>query len=398
MIRAEITNFESINHAVLEIDGFTTVQGPNYSGKSAAMRAINAALSNQAGTDFISWGKTFCEVRLVSKDLDLLWHKEDGNNFYIINNKRYDKIGRDEPPSQLNVLGYGTIKINDQRHNLYYAEQFNSLFLVDGQTLKNADLVAAVYGLDRLYKAAELCSKDQRSVDTLFKIRGKDLEDVNSDLKKFDDLDNVVTAGKRLNEQAASIESQEKSIEKAEAWSDTIAQMVVECNRLKPSLSVAVPNIEDLRERITKASKIGTLCDAMDALSGVAAHLAPVESVSVPTAEDLSSKANECLKLSDLLLRLESAENDVQRLSACGSVLVLGDGDLSSISQGISRLEFLEKSVSGIVFMKQDLDVLTKSTTESSSELVAVETELATFDVCPLCGGKRGQGCEPAAS
>jgi len=56
LIRVEITNYESIDHAVIEIDGFTTVVGPNYSGKSAAMRAINAALVNQQGTEFIRWG------------------------------------------------------------------------------------------------------------------------------------------------------------------------------------------------------------------------------------------------------------------------------------------------------------------------------------------------------
>jgi hypothetical protein len=246
-----------------------------------------------------------------------------------------------------------------------------------------------VYGLDRLYKAAELCSKDQRSVDTLLKIRRKDLEDVNSDLKKFDDLDSVVAAGNRLKEQAAAVESQEKSIKRAEDWSAAIAQLVTECNRLKPSLSAVLPSTEELRERLTRALEIGILCDAMDALSDVAARLAPVESVSVPAAEDLSSKANECLRLSALLLHLESADNDVRRLSAYEAVSVPADGDLSSISQGITLLEFLEKSVSGIVSMKQDLDALAKSTTESSAELVTVESELATFDVCPLCGGKR---------
>ena len=68
----------------LEFEGFATIVGKNFIGKSATLRAINAALTNRSGTDFIRWGEKVCEVRIITRDYDILWHKESGNNYYKI--------------------------------------------------------------------------------------------------------------------------------------------------------------------------------------------------------------------------------------------------------------------------------------------------------------------------
>ena len=125
MIEVEITNYQSISYLKFEIEGFTTLIGRNYSGKSATLRAINSALTNQQGTDFIKWGEQFCEVKIKMPGLFILWHKEDGNNFYKINNKKYTKIGRSDPPSEIIEAGFKPIVIGSNKINLNYSVQVN---------------------------------------------------------------------------------------------------------------------------------------------------------------------------------------------------------------------------------------------------------------------------------
>ena len=159
MIEIEITNYESIDHTKIVVDGLTTIVGRNYLGKSSILRAINAALTNKDGTDFISWGKTFCEVHIKFPDLDILWHKENGKNYYKINGKEYTKIGRGDPPKEILDAGFKPLEIGDKKINLNYAVQFFPLFLVDKKDSKSADILTSVYGLDCIYKAIDLCNK-----------------------------------------------------------------------------------------------------------------------------------------------------------------------------------------------------------------------------------------------
>lgn len=177
MFDVDITNFQSIKNASFKFEGFTTIIGRNFIGKSAVLRAINAALTNQQGTDFIRWGEKYCEVKIKTKDIDILWHKEDNNNFYKINNEDvYDKVGNQPPPKPVIDSGFGILSVGKEKINLFYARQFMPLFLIDRLDAKSADLLISIYGLDKLYKAIDLCAKDQRENSNLLKLRKIDLE------------------------------------------------------------------------------------------------------------------------------------------------------------------------------------------------------------------------------
>lgn len=388
MLRAEITNFESVKHAVVEIDGFTTVQGPNYSGKSATMRAINAALTNPAGTEFISWGESFCEVHLWAEGLDLLWHKEEGNNFYVINGESYKKIGRDEPPAELGNLGYGTVKINGQRHNLHYADQFSPLFLVDDQNTKTADLMASVYGLDRLYKAAELCSKDQKSSEALLKVRKRDLDDVESDLKKFDGLDDVLEQGARLKEASSRISGLEEELTKAGRWSLSMGELASFCNRLKPAHAVVLPDSGSISTDTGKVLEATGLFSRMEAIAVDVRRLSPVHDMTLPDQVALSSSVAQYHTACDLLVRMERAEEEMTRLAEYKDVTVADGTSTAGMEAGIGSLSFLRKAATDIIGISEEMKSLSAGVSECTTELTAVETERAAFGVCPLCGGE----------
>ena len=384
MIRVEITNYESIEHAIVEVDGFTTMQGPNYTGKSAIMRAINAALTNQSGMGFISWwGAMFCEVKIQGEGFDILWHKEEGNNFYCINGTTYTKIGDGKPPDELNSLGFGTVSVNDVRHNLHYADQFDTLFLVDEQNTKGTDLITSAYGLDRLYKAQELCSKDQKSSQSLLKIRKKDLEFVTSDLKKFEGLDDAIKAGDTLKAERDRLVSDEHKITLSKKWLASMIQAATESNKLKGATVVKVPEADDLAESCRRCGSLSTLCDRVEQAVAEVKRLTPVTSVVVPTSGEIQSAAETYNKLVTFNDKLYKAEGAFNKVAPCMDVSVPIE---STVSQGISALSLMKKFLADINTIGSEAQSISVEFKECSSELDKVESERATFKSCPLCG------------
>lgn len=386
MVRVEITNYESIEHAVVEIDGFTTVQGPNYTGKSAIMRAINAALTNPPGMECISWGKTFCEVRLTTHGLNLLWHKEDGNNFYEINGTRYSKIGKEEPPQELNSLGYGTVKINGQRYNLHYAEQFSPLFLVDEQNTKSADLLATVYGLDRLYKASELCSKDQKSNHNILKIRKADLERIDKDLKRFDGLDDVLKVREKLESSAAKISSMECELLRLQKWESSVRRLADECNRVKPALSVSIPNDEHISENCLSLDLAKNMFNKIVETMRQIKSLEPAKDVHVPDAGHIIKRIEGYCAVKTMSERYESVSADFDKISEIESVRIPDPQHMLSRISKLSTILNLAEKMSSI---KKDIETISAESEVAVRDLSSVENDLSKFDVCPLCGKRR---------
>jgi len=345
--RVEITNFESIEHAVVDIDGFTTVQGGNFHGKSAIMRAINAALTNRQSSGFISWGKTFCEVNIKSGDFDLLWHKEESNNYYLINGKKYTKIGRDEPPKEINAAGFGPVHVGDDRYNLYYSPQFSPLFLVDDQNTKTADLIASAYGLDRVHKASEFCSRDQRSVESLLKLRSKDLEQVETDLKKYEGFEKVAAEGQRLQKDASRIDSDASSIKQLDGVRVAMESLASECARMRPIISVEIPKGDQIRKALDEASTLCSMEEKLSEASSSEAKMKPINDIEIPDKDAIQA-----------------------------------------IQKDVFALHFLQVSAEQIVEGKQEIESLLSEQTTCEAELMKVQKERSSYEACPLCKRK----------
>lgn len=387
MVRVEITNYESIDHAVIEIDGFTTVVGPNYSGKSAAMRAINAALTNQSGMEFVRWGQDYCEVRIEAPGLDLLWHKEEGNNHYVVNGSRYAKIGRDEPPREVSQLGYGTVKVSGQKHDLHYADQFTPLFLVDDQNTKTADLVASVYGLDRLYKASELCSKDQRSNDSLLKVRKRDLEDARSDLKRFEGLDDVLRKAKAIKAARERIDEGRAQIDRASSWARAMSEASIKCKRLRPAAGVPIPESDTLAGDLQRYGAARGFLDRIGRLQSETAALRPAAEAVLPDSGPLGARVGELSGARGMLSRLQAVAAEERGLRGVLEVSV-PESMSAGLRDSMERVSRAKGYIESLKSGKAEISSLKTQLSKCEADLETVEDERASFDRCPLCNQK----------
>jgi len=339
MFEVEITNYESIEHTTICVDKFTTLTGKNALGKSAALRAINAALTNQQGTNFIRWGETFCEVHIKTGNYDILWHKEDGNNFYNINGKVYNKIGRDAPPKEIADAGFDQLKVGGQKINLNYSQQFFPLFLVDKLDSKGADLLTSVYGLDRLYKAVDLCNRDQRTNKDTLRLREKDLEFIEKDLEKFKSFEILKEQSENLKKLKKSVDEKEAEIFKLRKWGER-AQI------LAKAISIL--------QKVTK--------------------------IEIPKNENSQELAHEIGTLTKLYNRYVITKKDVDRLKK------IEDISIPKNEIDVNSLKYLKDKRDAILEGKKNLQIIQENIEKTNEEITRVEEEKKKYPVCPLCG------------
>lgn len=385
MIEVEITNYESITHTKIQIDGFTTLIGRNYLGKSSVLRAINATLTNKEGTDFISWGQNFCEVHLKFPDLDILWHKEEGNNFYKINGKDYPKAGKGEPPDEILNAGFKPITVGDKKINLNYAIQFFPLFLVDKRDSKSADILTSVYGLDRIYKAIDLCNKEQRANKDLLRFREKDLQNVNKDLERFNKFPDLSSQIPDIKKRRKELGEQESEISRIRGWVASIKNLANDTKRLKKISDVKIPFSVGISRDITEYDMLTLYKKNLEYLSKFVKRVGPVNDIVIPdqhvsSIKSMFSEYQKCLIWSSNYKKLSE---DIDRLKKAKEI------NLPSISVDIEDIPKLKNLLNKIRTISSEVKILQVSLNEVNGDITKVEEELKSFDVCPLCGAKR---------
>ena len=386
MIDVEITNYESIAHTTLQIEGFTTLIGRNYLGKSAVLRAINAALTNKEGTEFIRWGQTFCEVHLKFPDLDVLWHKEEGNNFYRINGKEYTKIGKGDPPQELLDAGFRPVIVGDQKINLNYAVQFFPLFLVNKRDSKSADLLTSVYGLDRIYKAIDLCNKDQRANSDILRVREKDLKMVEVGLERFKPFPDLAAKIPDIKKKRKELGENEAEIQRIQTWAVNLRVLSSATKKLRPVSELVMPEGASIAAGIASYKAIVKFNLDLEQLMAFLRKVKPVQGVSLPEKSPAEIKVlfSEYQRLIIWSNNYKKLSNEVSRLEDIRKV------ELPAATLDVEDIPKLQKLLSQVVSLSTELKSLKTTIDKQTIEIESVDTELKSFDICPLCGAKRG--------
>jgi AAA15 family ATPase/GTPase len=393
MFSVEITNFKSLKNIKFEFDGFTTIVGRNFIGKSNVLQAINAAYTNQSGSDFISWGENFCEVHIITEGLDLLWHKEEGNNFYVINKKTYKKIGKEDIPKELKDLGYGYIKLDeDSKLNLMFSRQFDDLFLVNKKDSKTLDLLTAVYGLDRLYKSIELCNKDQNNNAGMLRIRKKDVELLEKDMVRFDGFDKVLEKREALKTEKLNLESEDMSILELKRLLEFHFELSASVKQLEGIETVSIPDIAEVADLSVDLENITELHDVYQNTSTQLTNLEPVINIEVPSEDPF---------ISESLIKIKEIK-DLNNAFAIASDELLKSGKVNLIKMpelaepDFSGLDSLKEIYDNALAIKKETKDLIESIEATNNELKSTEEilEKEFKGICPLCGNQlTGDAC-----
>lgn len=176
MTQISIKNFQSIKDLSLSFNGFCVVTGKSDIGKSAIRRAISAVLFNNWNKSYISNNAKETYIDFKRNDLFVSAQKSSSVNKFVVNNKVFDKIGKEAPP------------LSCFNADLNITTQLESLYMVSYKDTDNTKIFNELFGIDKLERAQLLCGQDLR-------LAKSQLKDTQSQLESLmPELDNLKTS------------------------------------------------------------------------------------------------------------------------------------------------------------------------------------------------------------
>lgn len=164
--RVSVRDFQSLSDVALDLGALNVIVGRTNAGKSALIRAIDAALFNRSGGEFVREDATKATVTLDFAAGSLVWTKpRKGGAEYTVTPTdgaplTITRAGREIVPEIDALTGVREIETDGVRAKLQVAGQFDEPFLLSNTGGQAAKLLAHVSKLDVLVKAQVHAKQD----------------------------------------------------------------------------------------------------------------------------------------------------------------------------------------------------------------------------------------------
>jgi len=380
-----IKNFQSISEAKFAVEGFTVIVGKNNIGKSAVVRAIDAAMTNQAGKEYIKKGQKMAEVSFKRDGLDVNWKKGD-SAVYKVNGETFSKLNRSVPPLILDA-GFRKLEIGSQKLSPLVAQQFDPLFLLDQPGSAITEVLSSMYKLNVVSKADDLCQKELRSNKTLLKTRIADQEKVKEQLVIYDGFDSIkeeIPKLKKLEDKCKILESQ---IEEIGLFTEKLRITSENIKALKPVENIKIPEYAAYEVGISDLQEISEWDKKLQSSQKVVNTLSASKNADVPDFSVCESTMKVAQEVGECYDALRSQAMSVRGLKQ--AIECLRGADLSSpaseLEESIKQCEALreyEKNLSSMFSSAKGTKANLKEAVES---LEKEKEKMGKIEMCPLC-------------
>jgi len=427
MIKVKIKDFESISDLSFEIKGFTVVVGRNNLGKSAIVRAIDAALTNRTGNEFIRWGKLKTEVDIKKDGLSIEWKKGE-KSVYKVNDQPYSGLNRSVPKTILDA-GFRQMEIGDEKCNPLVAHQFEELFLINQPGPTVTEVLSKIYNINVINEADALCQKSLRASKSLLKTRESDLIKLTDQLLKFKDFDEIKTKNEALKVLCIKKEKLEKDLSEIDLYEIELKKLSFSVNRLKGIKNLKVPVVEKEESDLNDYQWLKAVCDKFRLSAENLQRLKPATLITLPDTlsaetsifdyqwlESVCKKFHETLeivqkikpvtllifpdttKMSALVPEISILNDLVERFKK--SVLCF-----NKCKSAVSELKDLNKLIESSIKIQEQIEVVSRLTNIQTNFLTLahsvkdmqkenntitddwakIDAEYKQFKMCPLC-------------
>ena len=391
MTNVRIRNFQSIGDVELAIDGFTVVVGKSDIGKSAVIRSIDAALSNQSGDAFIRRGQTHTMVTINYRDMAVEWKKGDTSS-YKINGESFTRLNRAIPKPLLDA-GFTKLEVGDQKINPLVAPQFDPLFLLDKPGSVITEVLSTLYKLNILSSADDKCQKELKLAKSLLKTRELDLAGLQEKLKSYKDFEGIKESIKLLAEMEKESASLKKTIEEIENYERVLQESSTRLKKLSGISSVEIPDTRMLSDSIETVKWLSEKTDLFHKLISSVKTLRDYSTVEIPSYEEMSTSIEVLKQMVSWESSIKGHTSTIEKLNSMPSsedisLLLKSSGDIGKVSESVFVISKIEEELTSVA-------TVTKS---ARDELRKVESELSTAQeeekkekellggLCPVCG------------
>lgn len=395
MVRVEVHNFQSIEDAVVEIDGFSVVVGRSNIGKSALVRAIKAALTGAPAENYVRHGsqcqrlvkgakscKCFCSVRIQGPGLDLLWEKGDAINRYVHNGAEHTVVGKGTP----DFLGPGFAPIfiggDTAPTLLQVADQFRPLFILDRSGTAVADVLSDVAKLDQINEASRSAERDRRERSAERKLREKDLNDLEQTLVLYDGLEAAVARVQAVEGMAEGVAALELKLAAVDRFAVALQAVTGSIRTLAPIETLEVPSPAMVIEQSARLRALTGWRRSFEARKELTASLEQAAGIAVPDCSSVIGHAESLAQLERWRARLVAVKTVFTRFKAVEDATVSAIGPLEASYATYRTMSVWSERVSGL---EGALARLQKSLVAAEADEKTLLAEFKALEVCPTC-------------
>lgn len=438
-VKVRLQNFQPFKDESFEVSGLTVLSGPNNSGKSSVVRAIQGLFENTAPNALVRRGEKSLAVEIdfsESGGPKVKWEKGKTVNQYTIDGTVLQNVGQSCPQEVREAVGVGPIRVGDEDIWPQIAPQFDGqLFLTNRPGSVLAECIADVERVGKLNKALKLAESDRKKAKNTLKVREKDLEDVGTEIESFQGLDEVKVILDRIDARETEVENLRNRIQRIRDLQSEMSSLSESLTALTAASQIDVPetrkadkavlvygSLSRIHTEHTKASQtvatatkaISSCRDGFDVkaiesdlgkltrMSRVSAQYSKVVSEVQGCAEAMESvpdllsskKPGKIDKAIGIALNLDRLAPRIKKAAEIVSVCRDALADIPEIPEvyngEIDSLTSLSQIHSEFEKIKSEFDLLDQGVVRCSDQIVEHDTEikelLGIMKVCPTCG------------
>lgn len=440
----KIKNFQSLSEANLELpDGLTIVTGATNNGKSAIVRAVEAAVFNDGVDEYIKAGTDELSVTLDNGEHKVEYIRKskgrtDKTTYQFDDGKVQQKVGRSQLPEMDNMFNIREVRLqNNQRARLNFWYQNEKPFLMD-KTAGQLYEFLSVSSSEKYLAVLKAMSADMKQEESDMKILTASIDTLKRELALKQDILDRNNGFYSLYDILSVLKKNQECLGKAESLLTAIDDLIQSSCMLNESLQRVTARIDVIpmervlleMGRFTKESeRIGTLKQKLSDIERVAGMLrykhnnfSKVSSLSERNAgwiATLQDRIEAVAKMQTIVSDMSQKENEARQYNAhintCKArlaalpVLRLSTFQQATTSNKIVALEkdalwLLErrKNVTAVMSAASLIKEVQNALQDVIKKLNDSDKEIEIFmhktGVCPFCGAVFSEGhavCKP---
>lgn len=382
----KVHNFQSITDADITVDGFTILVGESSQGKSACMRAVNAACNNRFKQGFLKYGTDEMRIDVKYSDddrtLTVTKTKKDSPT-YKLGDTVYQKLNRTVPPEIDDFNGFGVIDNYEQKYQLNFFTQFSKPLLLEFSQKRILEILSSSKAFDDMNDAVSKLNKKREQNNGAFKQLSQMIADNKTQLSSLSEReseirDDITMVSERM-ERLKECEKRTQTVEELSGLENVRTETERRAERLKNTITVC-ERVTETERALGRLEELSGLMDEVlmaDATrEKMEKYISACERYISLSERIKSNKTDSITELDNLIAESRSAQPRIKRLSETvktAEQCVNLTRRINETSDGINRLTRLSELMDAC---------------RTAQKTIHEKQNMIDNHICPVCGNK----------
>lgn len=366
-----VKDFQSIQEAKIGVDGLTVIVGDSNSGKTATLRALNAACNNRFRSGCVRHKQSQSSIAIKTNEdprvLQIV-KPSDSSAKMKLGDQVFSKLSRTVPKEVSEFLNLGVIdSVGTEGYSLTFHPQFTPPLLLGLSHQKVIDLLSASTALDDLKIAKDQLLLRSRELKSNIQLVDGMLRESKTKLERLkNEYDTLTPIVQQLQSLSKVLDDSEDKNSKL----TTLVQCTVSLKDLSSKVSLTLSLISELNvvlQRYTTLDRLSQIVSTIESLSTL----------------NISKLKNKVRILSDVSVLSARSSELSSKLNSCEE-LVSKQALLDSIVNKTCIYSKFPTSIPST--SKVDLLISTLEQYRSTSHRIGELSRIVNDHICPICG------------